>query len=49
MKIEFAEAVTKMYDNFDHIEFKKVEKVMAVSVMHKGLYIGLSAAYAYTF
>lgn len=49
MKIEFAEAVTKMYDNFDDIEFKKIEKVMAVSVMHKGAYIGLSAAYAYTF
>jgi len=49
MKIEFAEAVTKMYDNFDDIEFKKIEKVMAVSVMHKGAYKGLSATYAYAF
>ena len=49
MRIEFAEAVTKMYDNFDDIEFKKIEKVMAVSVMHKGAYSGLAAAYAYAF
>lgn len=49
INIEFCEAVTKMREDFDDIKFKKIEKVTAVSVMHKGEYAGLGGAYAYVF
>ncbi|WP_163193580.1 MerR family transcriptional regulator [Clostridium thermarum] len=49
INIEFCEAVDMMRENFDDIIFKKVEKVTAISVMHKGAYSGLSKAYAYAF
>lgn len=47
--IEFCEAITKIYENFDEIIFKKIPKVNAISVMHKGAYRNLSQAYAYAF
>jgi DNA-binding transcriptional MerR regulator len=49
INIEFCEAVDEMREDFDDIVFKKIEKITAVSVMHKGAYSGLSKAYAYAF
>ena len=49
INIEFCEAVDKMYPDFDDFEFKKIDSVTAVSVLHKGPYAELSHAYAYTF
>lgn len=49
INVEFCEAVTEMKPDFDHIHFKRMEPVTAVSVMHKGAYAGLQQAYAYAF
>ena len=49
IRIEFCEAVTELKEDFDDIKFKKVNKTNAISVMHKGPYVGLSKAYAYAF
>ena len=49
INIEFCEAVTKMYPDFDDIKFKEIPAVTAVSVLHKGAYTELSQAYAYIF
>ncbi|MFA6941144.1 MAG: MerR family transcriptional regulator [Clostridiaceae bacterium] len=49
INIEFCEAVNKFGNETGGIKFKKIESVMAVSVMHKGSYSGLSKAYAYAF
>lgn len=47
--VEFCEAVDQMKEDFGDIRFKKMEPVLAVSVMHKGPYAGLSKVYAYAF
>lgn len=49
INIEFCEAVDEMRGDFDDIIFKKIEKITAVSVIHKGAYSGLSQAYVYAF
>lgn len=49
INVEFCEAVDEMREDFDDIIFKKIEKITAVSVIHKGTYSGLSQAYAYAF
>lgn len=38
-----------MEEDFDDITFKKIDSVLAVSVMHKGPYSELSKAYAFVF
>ncbi|MPW25800.1 hypothetical protein GC105_08355 [Alkalibaculum sp. M08DMB] len=47
--VEYCEAIDKMKDDFEDVKFKKMEKVTAISVMHKGAYAGLAHAYAYAF
>ena len=47
IRIEFCEAVDKLYPDFDDFHFKNMEAVTAVSVMHKGAYADLGEAYAY--
>ena len=49
INIEFCEAVTKMWPDFDDITFKEISPTTAVSVLHKGAYSGLSQAYAYAY
>jgi len=49
INVEFCEAVTQMWPDFDDIKFKEIESVSAVSVLHKGPYTELSQAYAYIF
>jgi DNA-binding transcriptional MerR regulator len=49
INVEYCEAVDKLKDDFEDVKFKKMESVMAVSVMHKGSYSGLPQAYAYAF
>ena len=47
--IEFCEAVDQLKEDFEDIKFKKIPAVKAVSVLHKGDYLGLSQAYVYAF
>lgn len=47
--VEFCEAVTAFGVETDGIVFKTVPAITAVSVMHKGAYRDLGAAYAYVF
>lgn len=47
--VEFCEAVETLEEDFDDITFKKIDSVLAVSVMHKGPYSELSKAYAFVF
>lgn len=47
INIEFCEAVSELKENFDDIEFKKLEAVTVVSTLHKGSYATISKAYAY--
>ncbi|MGL4738720.1 MAG: GyrI-like domain-containing protein, partial [Cellulosilyticaceae bacterium] len=47
--IELCEAVTEMKEDFEDIKFKKIDRVNAISVMHKGPYDRLADAYAYAF
>lgn len=47
--VEFCEAVTKFGNETNDIKFKKIESIMAVSIMHKGPYSEFSKAYAYAF
>lgn len=49
INVELCEAVTQMKPDFDDIQFKKIEPVTAVSVMHKGDYADLRNAYAFAF
>jgi len=49
IRIEFCEAVDKLYPDFDDIEFKTMKALTAVSVLHKGSYAELSQAYAFAF
>jgi len=49
INIEFCEAVERFGVETGDITFKNIDKVTAVSVMHKGEYNGLSKAYAYAF
>lgn len=49
ISIEFCEAVEKIGTETDSIKFKKIQKVRAVTVMHKGPYKTISKAYAYLF
>lgn len=49
INIEFCEAVNKFGHETGDIKFKKIESVMAISIMHKGPYSELSKAYAYAF
>ena len=49
INIEFCEAVTQKWPDFDDIVFKEIKPVTAVSVMHKGSYSGLTGAYAFAF
>lgn len=49
INVEFCEAVNKFGNETDSIKFKKIKSVPAVSVMHKGAYMGLPKAYAYAF
>ena len=48
ISLELCEAVTEKKPDFDDIQFKEVEAVMAVTVMHKGPYSSLREAYAFT-
>jgi len=47
--VEFCEAVNKFGNETSDIKFRKIDSVMALSVMHKGSYSGLGKAYAYAF
>lgn len=47
--VEFCEAVTEKKDDFNHIHFKRMPAITAVSIMHKGPYTELAEAYAYAF
>ena len=49
INIEFCEAVTQTWPDFDDIVFKEINPTTAVSVMHKGSYSGLVGAYAFAF
>ena len=49
INIEFCEAVTQKWPDFDDIVFKEIKPTTAVSVMHKGAYSGLAMAYAFAF
>lgn len=49
IRVEFCEAVDTLEEDFDDITFKKIDSVLAVSVMHKGPYDELSKAYAFVF
>lgn len=49
INIEFCEAVDKFGNEIGDIKFKKMEKITAITVMHKGSYDGLPKAYAYVF
>ncbi|MCI6188471.1 MAG: MerR family transcriptional regulator [Clostridium sp.] len=49
INIEFCEAVDRFGNCVDGIEFKKIESVTGVSVMHKGSYKEFGLAYAYLF
>jgi len=47
--IEYCEAVNEFGKETKNIKFKKIESVLAVTVMHKGSYNTLGKAYAYIF
>jgi len=49
INIEFCEAVTQKWPDFDDIVFKEIKPTTVVSVMHKGSYSGLAQAYAFAF
>lgn len=49
INIEFCEAVDRMGICPEGVEFKKMESITSVSVMHKGPYHKLNLAYAYVF
>ncbi|MCL2808421.1 MAG: MerR family transcriptional regulator [Coriobacteriia bacterium] len=47
--VEFCEAVTKVWPDYDDITFKKIPAATVVSVLHKGPYSEISNAYAYAY
>lgn len=49
INVEYNEAIDKIKPDFDGIEFKKLESVSAVSVMHKGPYADFPKAYAFAY
>lgn len=49
VNVEFCEAVETKMPDFEDIKFKKIDSVLAVSVMHKGGYNSLPQAYSFAF